>query len=95
MADIDPGLAEMMGGTVHRLTLEGFDKGRREGFDEGLDKGLDKSRELLLLLLLLEQRFGSVSAAIAARVDSAGGDVIKDWFTRALTARSLDEVFAG
>ena len=102
MADINPDLAEMMGGTVHRLTLEGFDKGRREGFGEGFDEGhlegfdegrREESRELLLLLL--EQRFGSLPAGIAARVELAGEAVIKDWFTRVLSARSFDEVFAG
>ncbi|WP_428262282.1 hypothetical protein [Haliangium sp.] len=69
----------------------------QRGFDKGLDKGLDKGREegrRLLLLDLLEERFGSLPEAVRQRVHDADQIEVRRWSIRILTATSLDEVFA-
>ena len=48
-----------------------------------------------VLLELLRLRFGRVSAATRARVEAGRPEQLAVWTKRILTARSLDEVFAG
>lgn len=60
---------------------------RREGEARGKVMG---KREALLLQL--GQRFGRLPAAAVARIDKAGAAELDVWFSRVLTASSLDEV---
>jgi hypothetical protein len=60
---------------------------RREGEARGEVKGKRGA-----LLLQLRQRFGRLPATAVARIDSAGSAELDAWFSRVLTATSLDEV---
>ena len=60
---------------------------RREGKAQGEVTGKRSA-----LLLQLRQRFGRLPAAATACVDSAGTADLDVWFSRVLTASSLDEV---
>lgn len=68
---------------------EGLEKGRKQGLEQGLDQGRAE-----MLLELLESRF-SVPDDIRERVENCTGETqIKAWFKRAISASSIDEVFA-
>ena len=69
--------------TAEMLRKEGEARGRQEGRQEGKQEPL---------LLLLRQRFGRLPAAAVARVDKADAATLDTWFSRVLTAASLDEV---
>jgi hypothetical protein len=60
----------------------------------GIDKGRHEEREQLLLKLL-RLRFGALSEAASARIQDADPTRLGEWFERAATAGSLDEVFGG
>ena len=62
-----------------------YAKGRKAGRADG-------ARELLITQLT--QRFGPLSEAAMARLESAGAGRIKYWGGRLLSATSLDEVFS-
>ncbi|WP_428269554.1 Rpn family recombination-promoting nuclease/putative transposase, partial [Haliangium sp.] len=72
---------------------KGFDEGRDKGFDEGRDKGFDEGRRLLLVNLL-EARFGPLPDSIRARVERADAASLERWGTQLLSASSLDDVFS-
>jgi len=42
----------------------------------------------------LRQRFGTLPAAVVARINKAGVAELDTWFDRGMTAESLDEVLA-
>jgi hypothetical protein len=75
------------------LIAEGLEKGMERGMEKGLAKGLAKGRTEMLLDLL-DARF-TVPANIRKRVEACTDTArIKTWFKRAITATTLDEVFA-
>jgi hypothetical protein len=84
-------LARQVGREAAEEIMTTADMLRREGEARGLQKG-----ELLgkraALLLQLRQRFGRIHESAAARVDEAHGAELDVWFSRVLTAPSLDEV---
>ena len=66
---------------------EGQKKGRQEGRKEGRQEG-----EVMMLLRLLEQRFGAVPVSIQSRLKQADMDTLLVWSERVLTCTTLDEV---
>ena len=66
---------------------EGQKKGRQEGRKEGRQEG-----EVMMLLRLLEQRFGAVPDSIRSRLKQADMDTLLVWSERVLTCTTLDEV---
>jgi len=68
---------------------EGLDKGRREGRREGRQQGLRDA-----LSLLLEKKFGPLSAADEKRLKAASQKTLAQMTTKVLTAASVDEVFS-
>jgi len=63
-----------------------------------MEKGMEKGREQTLCELLeelLEARFGPVSEMVRGRLADADSAQLSLWFRRALTASSLESVFAG
>ena len=62
--------------------------------ERGREQGLKQGRREMLLDLLRE-RFGVLPDAVAARVTAAGLAELQAWSKRVLTARGLDDVFAG
>lgn len=85
-------LRELLARQVGRETAEEImttaEMLRREGEARGKVQG---KREALLLLL--RQRFGRLPGLVVARVDSAGAAELDVWFSRVLTASSLEDVF--
>jgi flagellar biosynthesis/type III secretory pathway protein FliH len=70
---------------------------QQDAFDRGVEQGFDRGFVAVqrgLLRDLLARRFGSVPAAIDARLEEAGADEIERWTQRIIDAASLDEVFA-
>ena len=49
--------------------------------------------EALALQRLLCKRFGTLPAAISARIAAASVEEIESWFDQAIDARQLDDVF--
>jgi predicted transposase YdaD len=71
--------AEEIMTTAELLRREGRDQGRQEGKREAL-------------IVLLRQRFGRLPAAAVSRVDKAIAAELDVWFSRVLTASSLEDV---
>jgi predicted transposase/invertase (TIGR01784 family) len=80
-------LARQVGRKEAENMLTTAERLRREGEARGAVKGKRES-----LLLQLRQRFGPIPAAARARIDEAGAAKLDQWFSRVLTASSLDEV---
>ena len=65
---------------------------------KGIEKGIEKGREQTLCELLeelLATRFGPLSETIRSRLAGANSAQLSLWFRWALTAPSLESVFAG
>jgi hypothetical protein len=68
---------------------DAIDKATTRGIEQGIERG-----EVDMLLLILEERF-TVSADTRVRVEKCGSiERLEQWARRALTAQSLDDVFA-
>ena len=79
-------------GTVAEAWIE---QGRTEGIEKGLAQGIEKGQaagQALLLLRLLELRFGALPDAVRERVRGASAAELEAWAEAVLTAASLDEV---
>ncbi|WP_428263264.1 hypothetical protein [Haliangium sp.] len=61
----------------------------QRGFDKGHEHGLR-----VLLVSLLEARFGPLPDAIRARVERADASSLEAWGMQVLSATSLDDIFA-
>ena len=69
--------------------IEGwFDEATRKGMQQGMQQG-----EALALQRLLSKRFGSLSAEVKARIESASVAQIECWFDHAIDASTIDAVF--
>jgi hypothetical protein len=72
-----------------------FERIRTEGEQKGLEKGLEKGREEQLrqsTLLLLEGRFGPLSAGIHQRLARMPFAQLESLFRAAITAASLHDL---
>ncbi|MEX1364001.1 MAG: DUF4351 domain-containing protein [Nannocystaceae bacterium] len=67
---------------------------RKEAMEQGIEQGKLEG-EATVLLELLQLRFGALPETTRAMVDSAKSEQLDVWVERVLTAKSLDEVFAG
>jgi hypothetical protein len=79
--------------------LKGKQEGRQEGVELGLQKGVEVGRQegrqealSRQLQRLLTLKFGTLSADITARLESANSDQLSQWADRILFADTLDEV---
>ena len=85
LAGARAGQTEGIAGTImEKLRAEGEAKGRAEGEAKGEAKSLTR---------LLERRFGSLPAAVKARVDGADLDQLDVWIDRVQDAKNLNAVF--
>lgn len=64
----------------------------REWMAEGMAKGVAEGRAKAPLVVLKE-RFGSVARETRNRVKAASAQEVDRWLKRALSAKSVDEVF--
>jgi len=77
--------------TMHLAEIQQqVEEARQKLRDEGRQEG-----ECRFLIRQLRARFGQLPPAAVARVQAAEPDVLEAWGERVLTARTLDEVFAG
>jgi hypothetical protein len=75
---------------VQQGVLQGVQQGILQGVQQGVRKG-----ELLVLLRLLNRKFGELPPEVRDRVDAADDETLLEWSERVLTAGSLDEVMQG
>lgn len=79
------------------LLAQGEAIGREEGYQAGYEEGYQEGRregEAAMLLLLLTLRGFSVDDALRERIEQCEGvETIRRWFTRAVHADSLQDVF--
>jgi hypothetical protein len=69
-------------------------KGSNEAWKEGWKEGLHEGR-IIMVSLVLDQRFGELSDAVVNRLKNASEDQHKEWLISAITAPSLEDVFKG
>lgn len=75
---------------------KGIQEGRQRGVKEGREKGIQEGRqagEALLLLRLLERKFGRLDAPTRTRVRNADAERLLEWGERVLSAQRLEDVF--
>jgi len=70
-----------------------IEKGLSQGLSQGLQKG-QQAGEVTALRRLLTKRFGPLQPGLADTIESASLVQIEAWFDCAITAPSLDAVFA-
>lgn len=83
------------------LESKGYRRGARKGLKKGLKEGLEKGREegredglRLAVRQVLLRRFKRVSTATEAKIAAGELRTLQTWLDRALTARSLKQVFS-
>jgi len=79
--------AKKMIGIVERSRKEGKREGKREGKLEGFLEA-----EGLVLLRLLQNKFGELSENTRKQIEAADSDTLLQWLDRVLTANSVSEV---
>ena len=75
---------------------EGLETGLQKGLQKGLQTGLQKGQrdgEARILQRLLVARFGPLSSSILAQLEHASTEQIEAWVDKAITARSLHDIF--
>jgi predicted transposase YdaD len=82
----------MLAERVTEWTEEWKRQGRQEGLQEGRQEGRQEG-EALLLLRLLELRFGELDETSRARIRRADTETLLRWCENFLTATSISEVF--
>jgi hypothetical protein len=77
----------MLAERVKEWTKEWWEGGLKQGLAEGQKKG-----EVLILMRLLERKFGPLSEEQRNRLEAADVDTLLDWSERVLTAHSIEEI---
>ena len=75
---------------------DGWKKGRQEGWQKGRQTGRQEGQregEALLLLRLVEKKFGLLSAERRSRIESASARQLVEWSERLLTAENPGQIF--
>lgn len=77
-----------------RLIQQGEERGILKGIQQGEERGIEKGKREMLLLLL-QQRFGSqVSADVERRLTTASAEQITAWASRVMSAATLADLLA-
>jgi flagellar biosynthesis/type III secretory pathway protein FliH len=74
--------------SIERL---GREEGHKEGHEEGYKAGRQEG-EALVLMRLIELKFGPPSEAVRAQINAADAETLLRWSERILTAQTLDQV---
>ncbi len=83
---------DIMAGLAQEWLEEGYSKGRNEGIAEGIAEG-EANEKAKLLIELLEERFSDISKDVKVKISSADADTVGSWFSKAIKASSLDDIF--
>lgn len=86
-------LKSMLHETVKNWPKQWLAQGREEGREEGRQIGR-REGERDIVARQLEHKFGSLDAAVEARLDRADLDTLQAWSERLLDASTLEEVWA-
>ena len=73
-----------------------FEEWAQQAEQKGMQKGMQKGQrdgEARILQRLLVARFGPLSSSILAQLEHASTEQIEAWVDRAITARSLHDIF--
>jgi hypothetical protein len=79
---------------INKGIKQGIEKGREEGIEKGREEGQLMERRALLKRLL-EQRFGSLSAEHAERIDGADYETLDAWLNRFFQVESPEALLRG
>ncbi len=78
---------------VAKGMARGIERGMARGIERGMARGT-VAGEIKMLLHLLDRRGLSLSSSLRERVEACeDGTQLREWFDRALTATSADEIF--
>ena len=78
-----------------RLIQQGEERGILKGIQQGEERGILQGKRDMLLLLL-QQRFGSqVSTDVERRLATASAEQITAWASRVMSAATLADLLAG
>ena len=80
--------SKVVQGEVRTVAQKWHEDGRVIGVKQGVQQG-----EARLLIKLLKQRFGTLSAADISMIEQADEDTLLTWGTRILEVESLEEMF--
>jgi predicted transposase/invertase (TIGR01784 family) len=72
--------------------LEARKEGIREGMQQGIEQGMHAAT-VEMVLSLVNQRFGTLSEDLSAKVKQADLAQLKQWLTKLFSATSIDDVF--
>jgi hypothetical protein len=70
---------------------QGIEQGIEQGREEGLEQGIRRG-EAILLLRLIELRFGAADRDVIQRIHEADSETLLRWSDRILTAQSLSDL---
>ncbi len=70
----------------------GMQKGLERGLEQGLEQGIQRG-EGLLLVDLLEQKFGAVPPDYRAKIEAADSKTLLEWGRRLLNSHTLKDLF--
>ncbi len=76
---------------------QGVQRGMEQGIEQGIEKGIERGRRMereQVLLGILEKRFGLLPCTVRERIETAHAPELETWIYQALSAASLDGVFA-
>ena len=95
VAQLSPAAEEAIMTIAEQLQARGLERGLQQGLEQGLMQGREQGlmqarRETLEMLLTM--KFGSLSAAVTARLQAADVDTLGRWLARILTADSAEAV---
>lgn len=80
--------------SIEEICIEkGIQQGIQQGVQQGLQQGM-QAGEAIALQRLLTKRFGPLANVLTTTLEKASLQQIEIWFDLAITAPSLDAVFA-
>ena len=85
-----PDEAKTMSSFAERFIQQGIQRGKEEGKEEGKQEG-----EAVMLLRLLQLKFGDVPTAIRQEIERADAQTLLQWSERVLTASCIEQVIGG
>jgi len=91
VAQLSPAAEEAIMTIAEQLQARGLERGLQQGLEQGREQGLMQARRETLEMQLT-MKFGSLSAAVTARLQAADVDTLGRWLARILTADSADAV---
>jgi len=93
-----PDEAKTMSSFAERFLQQGIQQGIQEGIQQGIQRGKEEGKqegEAVMLLRLLQLKFGDVPPAIRQEIERADAQALLQWSERVLTATRIEQVIGG